>query len=309
MKRPSSEIASCDAPVSPDSSDGMHCAIVEAPRRWVDDVGVILFEAGATGLEERDMAGRVALLAYVEDAASAERLLHAAEPALSRLREIAGAHPIEARATVVAGHDWQTAWTRSLRPERLTDRFTVVPTREVPGEEFDDTHILLEPTLAFGFGEHSTTRLAARAVERYVTARPRGSVLDVGTGSGVLAIVAARCGAGRVLGIDADPAAVEAARRNATRNAASACIFTTESVGELEQAFDLVVANLDRNTLVQLAPRLSARASRAGRLLLTGLLRDQSAEVRDRFCELGWTEVDEFVEDDWVLIDLDHGSK
>src|SRR4029077_18047415 len=119
--------------------------------------------------------------------------------------------------------------------------------------------VRLGPALAFGFGEHPTTRMAASEVER----RCRGGarrVLDFGTGSGVLAVVAAVSGAARVIGLDVAPAAVGAARADAARNGVSKkCRFAEGSPGRLGAPFDLVVANVDLSTLIGLAESLGKR--------------------------------------------------
>jgi ribosomal protein L11 methyltransferase len=133
--------------------------------------------------------------------------------------------------------------------------------------------------MAFGTGTHPTTALCLAAISEAVTARPGLSVLDVGTGSGLLAIAARKLGAGRTVAVDVDPVAVRVAGENAARNGV-ALELSGAPAGEVRGAFDLVVANILANTLVELAPALDARLAPGGTLVLSGILAPQADEVR-----------------------------
>jgi ribosomal protein L11 methyltransferase len=149
--------------------------------------------------------------------------------------------------------------------------------------------VLLEPALAFGFGEHPTTRLAARAVEEVCLRRKTDRVLDAGTGSGILAFTALLSGARRVVGVDVDPAAVVAARRNAKRNGlADRCRFSRTPVARLRGRFGLVVANIRFAPLVRLAPALARLVAARGVLLLSGVLVSERRELELRYLGLGF---------------------
>jgi ribosomal protein L11 methyltransferase len=207
---------------------------------------------------------------------------------------------------------WATEWTHDLTPVRISRSLTLLPTNwagPVPG---GGRALLLEPTMAFGFGEHPTTRLAARAVERACRARKRPAVLDVGTGSGILSIVAAASGAGRATGVDVDEGCIAAARHNAALNAfGGVCRFSLTPVARLRSRFDVVVANIDATTLIALAPVLVRSVRAGGELVLTGILAEQSAEVAGCYRSLGMQSGRSRREGEWTALTLhpNHGKR
>ena len=173
--------------------------------------------------------------------------------------------------------DWETAFHRYLRPVR-TGRLLVRPRpcAEVPRE--GEIVVDLEPGLAFGTGDHPTTRMALAALERLV--RPGDRVLDFGTGSGVLACAAARLGAGFVLALDVDGQAVAAARRNAALNRASAVrVEQADAPPETAAPYDVVVANVSAGVIVSALPGLAAVTRPGGHCLLGGIIAPQLSRV------------------------------
>jgi ribosomal protein L11 methyltransferase len=171
--------------------------------------------------------------------------------------------------------------------------------------EGDEVVIALDPGMAFGTGLHPTTRLCLIALEELAgRGRLAGArVLDVGAGSGILSIAAARLGARDVLAVDVDPIAVEATQANARRNQCSRLIrarLGTVPTGEPE--VDLVVANLIASLLVRLAPELSASVRPGGSWLASGIFRDREPEVRAAFDAVGLATEDRWAEEDWVAL-------
>ena len=159
-------------------------------------------------------------------------------------------------------------------PIRVSERLWIVPSwHEIPDP--DAISLILDPGMAFGTGSHPTTRLCLEWLERTVSAQC--SVLDYGCGSGILAIAAARLGAGQVAGVDIDPQAVEAAYANAERNGVSALF--ADSTLPVAGEYDLVVANILSNPLRVLAPAICAHVRSGGQLALSGILREQADEI------------------------------
>ncbi len=203
------------------------------------------------------------------------------EPAAD-LRERIAAALHEARLAVpadiafaeVAEQDWVRLTQSQFDPIRISDRLWIVPSWHVAP---DPTAINLEldPGLAFGTGSHPTTKLCLEWLEANVS--PGVSVLDYGCGSGILGIAALKLGAGEVLGVDIDPAALTAAADNAARNGAS--MRLAPSSAPLVETFDRVVANILTNPLMLLAPLLTARLKPGGRLALSGVLESQAGQV------------------------------
>jgi ribosomal protein L11 methyltransferase len=174
----------------------------------------------------------------------------------------------------VAEQNWVQLTQSQFDPIRISDRLWIVPSwHEAPAP--DAINLILDPGMAFGTGSHPTTRLCLEWLERNVT--PGCTLLDYGRGSGILAIAAARLGAGEVSGVDIDSQAVEAARANAERNGVTARF--ADSAQALAGEYDFVVANILSNPLKVLAPAICAHVRPGGRLALSGILAEQAEEI------------------------------
>lgn len=174
----------------------------------------------------------------------------------------------------VAEQNWVQLTQSQFDPIRVSERLWIVPSwHESPDPAA--INLILDPGMAFGTGSHPTTRLCLEWLECHVTAGC--SVLDYGCGSGILAIAAARLGAGPVAGVDIDPQAVEAARANAERNGVAALF--ADSAEPVAGEYDVVVANILSNPLRVLAPAICAHVRPGGRLALSGILREQVDEI------------------------------
>ena len=170
--------------------------------------------------------------------------------------------------------NWVQLTQSQFDPIRVSERLWIVPSwHEIPDPAA--ISLILDPGMAFGTGSHPTTRLCLEWLERKVSAQC--SVLDYGCGSGILAIAAARLGAGQVAGVDIDPQAVEAAYANAERNGVSALF--ADSTQPVAGEYDLVVANILSNPLRVLAPAICAHVRSGGQLALSGILREQADEI------------------------------
>ncbi|HET9156674.1 MAG TPA: 50S ribosomal protein L11 methyltransferase, partial [Myxococcaceae bacterium] len=241
---------------------------LDVPEPEAERVEALLWDAGATGLEIRDREappmpgvrgpspGEAIVVAWFEDRPPAEAALADVQAWVPAAR---GAFE-DAPDT-----DWSTAWRSRIRSTRV-GRLWVGPPWETPPE--DVVALTIEPKMAFGTGDHPTTALCLAAVEAFCAAHPGGSVLDVGTGTGVLALMARKLGAGRVVGVDNDPMSVTLARENASLNGIDGVELSGAPLDGVDGRFDLVVANILANTLVELAPAL-VRHTRE-RLVLAG---------------------------------------
>lgn len=197
------------------------------------------------------------------------------QAALAEAAAAAGFDAVPPYSTAeVAEQNWVQLTQSQFDPIRITDRLWIVPSwHEAP--DAGAINIELDPGMAFGTGSHPTTRLCLEWLCATVNAGQ--SVLDYGCGSGILGIAAARLGAGDVLGVDIDDKAVEAARDNAQRNAVR--MRLQHSGVPLAETFDIVVANILTNPLCVLAPAIAARVADGGRVALSGVLEQQSAQV------------------------------
>ncbi len=196
----------------------------------------------------------------------------------------------------VAEQNWVQLTQSQFDPIRVSQRLWIVPSwHEAPDPAA--VNLVLDPGMAFGTGSHPTTRLCLEWLESNVS--PGCSLLDYGCGSGILAIAAARLGAGCVAGVDIDPQAVEAARANAERNEVAA-VFS-DSTQSVAGEYDLVVANILSNPLRVLAPAICAHVRPGGRLALSGILREQADEIIAIYSQWLPMQVAD-VREDWVCL-------
>ncbi len=204
----------------------------------------------------------------------------------------------------VADEDWVRLTQSQFAPIHIGKNIWVVPSwHEAP----DPTALILEldPGLAFGTGSHPTTRLCMEWLEAHPA--PGASVLDYGCGSGILAMVAKKMGAGDVAGVDIDPQAIESAHDNATRNQCEIDFYLPDSFAVSAKPqhatgrFDIVVANILSSPLKLMAPMLAGRVAPGGALILSGVLARQAEEVAEAYApyiKLGvWAE-----QDGWVAL-------
>jgi ribosomal protein L11 methyltransferase len=200
----------------------------------------------------------------------------AADPAalVAAAAAIAAIAPPGFTVTRVEEEDWVRRSQSQFGPIRVADRLWVVPSWHTPPDPAAIV-VRLDPGLAFGTGSHVSTRLVLQYLERNIHAGER--VLDYGCGSGILAIVAGKLGAGEIAATDIDPQALETTAANATGNGLVLSVATPESLSP--GTFDLVLANILAGPLIALEPLLAARTRAGGRIVLSGILESQAAEV------------------------------
>lgn len=220
--------------------------------------------------------------------------------ALGKLRQVGALQVRTLRES-----DWANAWKEYFFVHRVGERTVIVPSwREAEyTPRADDVVLLLDPGMAFGTGLHPTTRLCLRAVEELV--RPGMRVLDVGAGSGILSIAAARLGARRVLAIEIDPVAAGVCAENATRNRVSDAVEVragTLSAEDVTFEADVVLANITIATLLELHPLLAAHLASGGIAVLSGVLAERAHELIGALQQAGWQHVSTEQEQDWVAI-------
>ena len=267
------------------------------------------FELVDEGLGARVDPSRPATVrAYLpaRDRAAADRAVGAVAEALGHLRAF-GLRPIgELRTRLVHEADWAEAWKAYFPVLRVGRRLVIRPTWRRHRREPDDVVLALDPGMAFGTGLHPTTRLCLAALEGLADQGivAGGRILDVGCGSGILAIAALKLGAASAIGVDTDPIAIEATLANARRNRVVRRLRARQgSLPSDAPGSDLVLANLIAGVLVPLAPLLRDELRPGGTLVASGIFVDREAEVRTAFEAAGLTVVGRLAEGDWVALD------
>ena len=242
---------------------------VETPRSRTDATEERLREAGAVAvsLVPADVGEAV-----VEPAPSAQPLWEAVrvEGLLPVDADLAGLGGLQAEADFVADRDWSETWRRDFGPMRF-GRLRVVP-KDHPGNADDGAVVRLDPGLAFGSGAHPSTALCLGWLGAHRLTRKR--ILDVGCGSGILGIAAARLGAAEVVAVDHDPQARQATSANARENDVRLTVLG--DLAEAQGYFDIALANIVADTLCAMSPTL---AECAGTLVLSGILEGAQAQA------------------------------
>lgn len=267
---------------------------VDVATEDVDEVSYLLWELGAQGIEERDattlerVAHGTTLVASFEDEAAAERAIQELAPRPARL-----AH--------VVGDAWRDAYKQYFKVTPLGERLVIRPSWEPYVPAPHEVVVTVDPGRAFGTGTHESTRLLMKALDRRV--RGGEQLLDVGCGTGILAICALALGAARAECIDVDPDAVAVTRENAEANGVAARMRASSTpIERAEGRYELVLANIQANVLVPLAAALTARVAPGGLLLLSGILAGQDAEVAAAYPDLRLEET--MREGEWIALVL-----
>jgi ribosomal protein L11 methyltransferase len=202
----------------------------------------------------------------------------------------------------VAEEDWVEAWKERLNVLRIGRHVVIRPSWRDYVPESGDIVIQLDPGMAFGTGLHPTTQMCLVALEELM--RPEAAVLDLGTGSGILAIAAAKLGAGHVLAVDRDPVAVKTARGNLVTNGVQGVVSVMEgSLQDVSKSYDLVVVNILAKVIVEMMQEgLATRLHPGGRLITAGIIADQTSEVIAALERGGLTAIERQQREDWVCL-------
>jgi ribosomal protein L11 methyltransferase len=250
-----------------------------------------LLELAPSGVEEVALEGGV--IEYAVYGAPGEL------PTLPDLRAAAGGALVEISTKEVAD-DWPERWREFHKPLVLEGKLTVRPPWESPSDTPLD--VVIDPGRAFGTGAHATTRLC---LELMLDLEPDGGFLDLGCGSGVLAIVAAKLGFEPVLALDNDPASLEATRFNAARNGAALEVRSADLRHERIPAADTTAANLLGPLLIAWAANLDPRAARPRTLIASGILTGEAERASQAFARRGLREAARRLDGDWAALLLE----
>ncbi len=253
-------------------------------------------EMGALGFIEQDGG----LIGYFEPNQSPAEICNE----LNRFRSVLEASGLDASFSlspnVLPEKDWNETWKKNFIPIDVGDNLTIIPswlqseTKRIP--------IIIDPGMVFGTGHHETTRTCLSMIEKIARVSSKRRFLDIGTGTGILAIGASRLGFEQVTAVDIDPLAVDAAQKNAEANGLTNIEVIEGTIQAVSSSFDVIAANLLVEILIGIAPDLSDRLETGGRAILSGLLLGQENSVIEAMASSGLTFQEKIIDGKWVSL-------
>ena len=208
----------------------------------------------------------------------------------------------------IQDEDWSTSWKDYFHPVKVGDIIVIKPSWEEYNQSPDDIVIELDPGMAFGTGTHHTTAMCIRLLEEIITGGMK--VFDVGTGSGVLAITAAKLGATQITAVDFDPVAARVAKENIEINHVSDCIQVGQGdlLKGIEGQADVIIANIVADIIIRLLDDIPEKLKKDGTMIASGIIADRVADVTKAVIEHGLI-VDKLIEEGgWAAMVIKHGS-
>ena len=207
----------------------------------------------------------------------------------------------------VKDEDWANNWKADYKSFRISDRVIICPSWEETEFKPEDVVIRLDPGSAFGTGTHETTSMCAEFIDRYVSRLGDGTLLDLGTGSGILAIIARKLGAKKVEAIDIDKLAVDVAIDNCNINECSDIVCHT---GELKDAYEgqyqIIIANIIADVIAAIVPDVRNKLADDGVFICSGIINTKADRVRDALSRAGLKIVEEREKNDWIAMVVSH---
>lgn len=288
---------------------------IETPPEYVEPLTEIFHRYGEGGVAVEQPGGfnpdegetapvpdRVTVKAYLPDD---HTTAHRRAQIDVGVRLVAHLAPVtELRERRVGADEWQNGWREFFHVQRIGKRMVVCPTWREHDAQPDEVVIHLDPGMAFGTGHHPTTRMCLEVIELIVRRGDR--VLDLGCGSGILSIAAVKLGAERAVGLEIDPVAVSAGRKNIALNDAAGAVDlvhgTLPSPGAPPASFDLVVANISARVAMDMADRLVECAADGATLLVSGVLDKHAEEVTEALRTAGVSVEERRDDGDWVAL-------
>ncbi len=274
--------------------------VIKVPEETQEYVIAELMDMDFYGFEQSDDR----LIAYVEKPRFNDLNREKIEQMIASLP---GAKFVE--FSDVAEKNWNETWEASIQPQSIGD-FFVRPTWSENEPDNEQMLIEIDPKMSFGTGYHATTRLMLRQLSKFDCKNIR--VLDAGTGTGILAIAACKLGAKKAIGFDYDPLC----EKNATENAAINEIGSQLEIRlggfetvESEKVFDIILANINRNVILEFLDQMISLLDKKGKLCLSGLLKTDESKVMEKLASYPVQVTDKQTEDEWMLLQIEYSDK
>lgn len=246
----------------------------------------------------------VDIKAYFGEDIDVKNLMYKIQQKIDFMSQFLDVGKVTIQINKVDGEDWGNSWKKYYKPIRISDRVVIKPSWEEYQKMPSDIVVELEPGMAFGTGQHETTKLCSKFLEKYV--KQGDKVLDVGTGTGILSIISKKLGANRVVAVDIDETCVKVAREN--------CEYNKEQVevscgvlGDVKECdFDVVVANIIANVIIDFAKHLPSYVKKDGYFIASGIIEERKDEVIQAVTSNGFSLLECIKDKDWVAMVFCH---
>ena len=246
---------------------------IEVPDESKDAIINMAYESGSLGVVETQNY----LLIYFPDHRGIKKLIDDFASFKTILKDSGLLHDFSFSYVYLSERDWNESWKKKFQPIDVGEDLSIIPPWEI--SRFGRINLLIDPGMAFGTGHHITTKTCLELIERLTRESLKERFLDVGTGTGILAIGAAKLGFREVVGVDIDPLAIDAAKRNVNLNGLTNMTILEGTISVAKGAYDVIAANLMSEILIAIAPDISSRLKNKGIVLLSGMIIGQEDEV------------------------------
>lgn len=264
--------------------------------KTAEQVSALLIELGSPGILENDENDKKVLKAYIPIDSSLDAKI-------SLLKNRLKAYKWQYQGSMFKDKDWLDKWKRYIKPINISNRLTIKPTWEKIASKKGRIIVEIDPGMAFGTGSHASTMMCLKAADRLSALIKGDNILDVGTGSGILAITSAKLGAKKVVGIDIDAEAVKVARKNVRLNKADKnVVISARPLEKIRGKFSVIFANIIAEELIKIAESLNERLTDGGYLILSGILAERAKEVEAVYLELGLDIFRTYKKGEWVCL-------
>ncbi len=281
----------------------------------VDAVTYILFEAGIPGVVIEDSEGCLTNEEIPEDRSIVKGYLPLDSTTADGIRDIVeslnrlGQYNLskgnrDIKLTEIFEEDWAESWKKYYKPIKISEKIVIKPTWEEYQLKDKETIIEIDPGMAFGTGTHETTIMCIKALEKILERTIGNVVIDIGCGSGILSIVSAKLGASKVIGIDIDSAAVKVATENIKLNRVEekVKIIKGNLLNGITEKGDIIIANITSDVINNIIPMVSANLKVNGILILSGIIKERSCEIKEAAVRNDFTILEEHEEGEWVTM-------
>jgi ribosomal protein L11 methyltransferase len=269
---------------------------ITLPDTFLDTLVLRLTGKGCLGVIEKENA----LIAYFPESADIQAVVRELDVVKALIEKSGNTDAVTIAVSRIPDQDWNESWKKGFTPLDVGRRFTILPPWEKRRE--GRINLIIDPGMAFGTGHHETTRSCLVLMDKYAGDGAKERFLDLGTGTGLLAIAASKLGFRNVIAVDTDPLSIEAARKNIELNRVDGIELFEGSIADVNGVFDIIAANIISGVLVRLAPDIASCLSPGGIAILSGILAEQADEVIAAGEQSGMTVRELLPDGKWVSI-------